>query len=986
MTFEQIGKIIKDREIYIDNPSFYPQAFTYACEQRKIAYARDGDNFKRVFAEEYNSISKRLDKTQFQESCQVRNVLRTRRLANLLVNDKGETNLAVIPRLIGLLKQHMYSMGPNRQYDAKRQDHLLQVLTILNENKEVQRLLKNIDKPVSHRYAEQIIRDTLQLPANTPLTEAHARRAVLSAWMCLLRQNVGSCFATAPAIIIQSDQPEQFLKDIAELLNTGRLKRTFGGVEYTVPLSPSWGGGDLKKLFLIPKGDDFEASEIWVSPGLSAAFEAAGLINPEIDVDEKIKTVKDLITSVLDIRSAAQPYVITSAEEIIKKVLLKSLNITLKDLEDYQNRPKGMLFGGLLMQTGSISGGKGQQCETFYSQFAAAGNALKALTDNALLRAWEFSIASFAETKSQFTRWNLYSSLGLGPQDAGGIGSCLYQTISQKLDMANRRVQELQGEYENLFHQLKMIESRMQNVQSEKEAQWIKAEYQSKRNEFYTFEEMRDKVHLRAKNLANLFDYLIEKYDALFPQYFQEIYDADMHDISVGPFDDSPAGFRLLYKHGRTNTSQWTLIHTPNEFIDALTSFFTSTEREFSTDKNLESLETEITEITTAVVNHLRTQEFLETAFYRMAAAHQARPIKDPLENLDKIDKKPWAYTSGGTMGTLVSCYYKLESPPTEVARWVENPMELLVFLADTLKHMPPNLLKEYQDGKHKSMLMHSPTHAFLLKPSSPCFKKAWTTDAFTYTWARDNMIEPKRRFIENILLNEEQMAYLVQKLSLHVPITYRHYFRKTFGNIHGMMRLKDFRNHLVINIDKERGLKEGGRVVLSDEDIDALLYRLLPLFPKNELKDRVDAIFSSLATISHENKARLMEIFDLTCQSFTQETVGDASILQDVCKGLMCLAFEDTSTNVDYHGLIAEAAQNLGFAMPPPILFADTNWVKEDFCFVINPGNGRLELWRGDYTGRSLAPMSSWEQWLDGSRRDRTWGVYTKPYEYSSS
>src|SRR5262249_5245307 len=155
-------------------------------------------------------------------------------------------------------------------------------------------------------------------------------------------------------------------------------------------------------------------------------------------------------------------------------------------------------------------------------------------------------------------------------------------------------------------------------------------------------------------------------YYDMFPQYFQEVYDADMHEVSVGPYDDSPAGFRLLYKYGRANTSQWSRIKNHNEFIESLASFFTSTENEVSSSPYLKGLENDLTQIVTAVVSHVRTKEFLETAFYRMAAAHNVRIIKDPLENLEKIEKKPWVYTSGGTMGTLVSVYYRREQKPTE--------------------------------------------------------------------------------------------------------------------------------------------------------------------------------------------------------------------------------------------------------------------------------------------------------------------------------
>jgi len=982
--FQLIADAIAQKEIYIDDPAFYSKAFTFACQLRKAVYARDGDNFRRVSAEEYDGLSKRIDATQIQESCSVRNVLRTRRIANLLINDKGELNIAFIPRLIDHLKQHLYSLGPERQHDTKRQEHLLHVLTLLHESKELQRVLKNIDKPRSNKNAEQIIRDTLLLPANTVVTDAHTKRAVLSAWLCMLRQNVGSCFATAPAILVQKEQPEQFLKDISELFNTGRLKRTFGGVEYSVPLSISWGAGDLKRPFFLPLGEKFDNSDVWRSPGFEAAFTAVGLVDLDAPTEMRMQTVKALISAGIQTIEWNQPYMLISPEEILRKALLKNLDLTEKDIQDYESRPQGMIHTSLLMQPVAVSGGKGkgQQSALFLTQIEQAMTAFKGLANNALLKAWEFTLASFSETKAQFTRWNLYSSLGLGANEQGGIGACLYEVISRKLEQANRRVEEFQVEYETVYHQLKTMESRVRSVSSEKEASWLKAEYQSKRNEFYTLEEMRDKLHYKAQRLANLFDVLINQYYELFTRYFQEVYDADMQDVTTGPYDDSPAGFRLLYKYGRTNTSQWSLIKTPNQFVDALSSFFTAIEPELTTSDQFQGLQTELSEITTAVVSHVRTQEFLETAFHRMAAAHRVPAIKNPLDNLDRIDKKPWAYTSGGGMDTLVSCYYKLDHLPAIVSRWVENPTELLIFIIDTIKQIPPKVIGEFVQDHTKLMLMQSPTHAFLLKPGEKVFQCSWKNDVLTYTWVRDHLIAPRKKMLANMELNEQQMHHLVQKLKLKVPENYQHYFLKVFGNLFGSMSPLEFRNHIIQGIDRDRGLKPVRGSILNDDEVDGLLFHLLPLFPKSELRERLDHLYSSMATLSEERKERLLQILDV-CQRFTLDPVIDAAMFQDIAKGLLCLASGETSSPIDYHTEITATAKKLGYALQAPIIFADTNWVKEEFGFVVNPGTGNLELWRCDPLGQTGYPMSSWEQWLDGSRKDITWGIYTKPYEY---
>lgn len=984
MAVEKIEDIIDTIKIPLDDPQFYARVFTLVARQSKSAMS--GENSSTYCGEEYDNLSRRLDRTRIQESCSVRNVLRTRRLANMLINDKGEILLDRIPETIKALKACLYSFGPNRQYDSRRQEQILNALQFLQNSKEAQRLLKNISKPISHRHAEDIIRSTLQLSAKEAITDAHARRAALSAWMCYLRQNVGSCFATAPAIIVHDEQSLQFLKDINEILSTGRLKRTFGGIEYAVPLSASWGAGDLKKNMLFQSSQGLAEYELWISPGLIAAFEAAGVIPPEIHLKQKAEQAKSLIQDALDGFDGQQPFFITNAEDIIRRVLLKHLNLTEQDIQDYEHRPQGMMQGSLMMQSpmpSSRGGGKGEACANFGILLESAENAFKALADNALLKAWEFSIASFAETKAGFTRWNLYSSLGFRPEDKGGIGPAMYEIITHKIEQSNLKIKDLQDEYEMMFSQLKYLEARLQRAQTEKELEWLKIDYKTKRYEFDTIEELRDNEHQKGQRIANMYDMLIDAYYDLFPKYFQEVYDADMHEVAVGPYDDSPAGFRLLYKHGRANTSQWTYIHNPNDFIQALGSFFTATEIELSSRQEFTGLERELSEIITSTVQHTKTDEFLETAFYRMAAAHNSRIVKKPLEHLDKIEKKPWAYTSGGTMGTLVSCYFGLEDKPSEISRWVENPMELLVYFVDTIKQIPHKLMEDYASNPKKSMLIHSPTHAFLLKPGMSPFKEAWLSESFTYTWVRDQLVKTMERAIDNILLEEGAQEFLIGQLAAQVPENYRHYFRQVFSRLHGDMSSVQFRNYIVDSMQKEVGLQYQGMPMLQPDDIDSLFYSLLPVFPIYQMRERVEHILEAMPGIPKDKRSALLEIFDKLPAVAGGENYSTARSLQEVVKALLCLASNKTSTAIDVHATVAEAARQCGYALGRPIVFADSNWVKDDFGFVVSPGTGKLELWRVDPTGTVGAPMSMWVQWLNGSRKDLPWGIYTRPYEY---
>ncbi len=978
MSSEKIEKILETFKTPVDDPRFFRRIFTQVAKQRKT---QGIDEITKACSEEYDDLSRRLDRSKVQESCAVRNVLRTRLIATLLIDDKGEIQIPLVEEVIQKLKAHLYSMGPERQHDSYRQEHILQVLQILLQNKEAMRLLKHMSKPHQHRQADQVIRETLQLPPNTPITDAHARRAVLAAWMCYLRQNVGSCFATAPAIIVHDEQALLFLTDMNELFGTGRLKRTFGGIEYSVPLSISWGAGDLKKNFIFKPEAENNSSEIWLSPGLIAALESMELISAEWPLKQKIEWAKETI-----LRLIPEKETILNVEMLLQKILMNHLGLTEQELRDYDNRPQEAFQSNLMLLSASAPqtmGGKNQLCANYYLLLEKGENAFKAMADNALLKCWEFTLASFAETKAEFTRWNLYSSLGMGAQEKGGIGFCIYEILQRRLDINNQKVRELQLEYETMYSQVKYLEARMKRASTEKEVEWLKIDYKTKTYEFYLLEELRDKEQEKGQRIARLHDVLIDAYYHLFPQYFQEVYDADMHEVNVGPYDDSPAGFRLLYKYGRANTSQWTYIYTPQEFISSLNSFFIATEVELASRDEFQGLQQELTEIVTAIVNHIKTKEFLETAFYRMAAVHHTAAIQDPLNHLDQIEKKPWAYTSGGTMGSLVSCYFRLEQKPTEIARWVENPMELLVFFLDTLKQIPPKLIQDFFKENRKSMLMHSPTHAFLLKPRDPEFYEGWQSEAFTYTWVRDQWVKSRQRYLDMIVMDEGMMNDLIQKLLLLVPDDFKYYFRKVFERIHGTMTPVEFRQHLVDTMEHDPGLRRRGMNALSPDDIDSLLFELLPLFPFYQMSARLETLFKSFPEISEKMRREMLDLYQSLPSQPGGEIYGNAKSLQNIAKALLCLTSLQTSAPIDWHVKIAEAARRNDFALPRAIAFADTNWMKEQFAFVVNPGTGKLELWRVDATSTWGAPMGLWQQWLDGSRKDRPWGIYTKPHEY---
>lgn len=978
MSPDDLPKIIATIGKPLTDPEFYPGVFA-ALAYRPRPPKDLPQQVRQLLLDDFWELSEQLDRSGIQESCTVRNVLKTRQLASLLINDAGDLDQDLLEIAEETMKQKRYNSGPKRRYDVVRQQHLLKVLGLLRQDKQLRQLLKLISKPQNHKGAEQVIRDTLQLPRETSLTDAHSRRAALAAWLCFLRQNVGSCFATAPAIIIHDEQPHLFLKDISELLGTGRLKRTYGGDEYTAPLSSSWGAGDLRKRFalypLIPKTP---APAIASSPGMIAALRAVDAKAADAEIQQWIlQAIQELVGD--------HPYIVCSAEDILRRVLLDRHQLSLQDIYDYEHRPKPMMQSGIMAHMPAMlqqNTGKSARSAQYLTDFELACSGFKSLTDNALLRTWEFTVASFSEIKFDFAKWNLYSSLGLRADEPGGIGGELYQIVDRKLQMANQKVQDLQDEYEQIFGQVKFLEGRMKSASTEEELRYLRADYQIRRNEFYTFEEMREKAVAKAKRYANLYNALIDIYLRLFPDYFQEVYDADLHDVDVGPYDDSPAGFRLLFKHGRTNTSLWTLIKNHTQFLDALASFFTLSESQIAAMPEVEGLDQDLGEIITGIVTHVKSDNFLLGALYRMAVAHKIPFVEDPLNNIDKLEKKPWAYTSGGTMDTLVACYYKREEKPTETGRWVENEAELLVFLLDCVKKMPHKLAEEYLNDPNRSLLIHSPTHAFLLKPGLSPFREGVRDNTYTYIWVRDHIVQPQQRFVDSLFLDREMIQHLLQLGTEQIPDQFQKAFREIFPSVPGKMKATEFRAYVLNEMARHRSRWQGAPI-LGAEQIDSLLYRSLPMTHGHQISQRITRLLEALPGMTPQRMQRLGQLMTQTLPTSATGAPITAKRLQDMVKALLSLERRSCDSRQDEHLLVAMAAQKLGFAMPTPILFADTNWVTDFFGFVVNPGTGHFELWRLDYTGSIGSPMASWKAWVNGSRRDRTWGVYVKPVEY---
>ncbi|NGX39208.1 MAG: hypothetical protein KR126chlam1_00531 [Chlamydiae bacterium] len=782
-------------------------------------------------------------------------------LADHLLNDQGE--IEGLAQAIELLKTEPLTIAGVYD-DGEITQHFLRVLTELNENPLLLQKLFQFGLPLTDSYLEKMIAATIGI--EPPIDDRAVIWAVLSALLCPLRQSVGSCFATAPAIIVHEEQSLQFLDDLSSLLYKGLLTRVVAGEEYSVPVSPSPGLGDLKHPF---------------TTGHPAYVRALAALGHAPETEEGGTFLSQLEIRLLDVH-----------------------NLTRRDwtLHKKKQTPKGEAIEGM------------------EADFRVAKAEFVAFSDHLLLKTWEFTLASFVDVKTEFSSWNLFSSLGFQEEEPGGIGDLLYRDLKIRLDEANEKLSHFQQEYEISFDQVRATQHLLKGASNEAEGRRLRAEHTARMYHLNACEEMRDKWSETAHNIANFFSFFLNTLFETFPEYFQEVYDGEMFEMGGDAYDDSPAGFRLICKHGRTHVGSWTFIREREEYITALKEFFHAVEPTLVEKCEWEEGKTLTVQLITTILHHISTEEFILTAFARMAKAHRLPLKKITMKELETLEKKPWAYTSGGTLPTLLRTYFRREGSLTEEKRWVESPEDLLIFLLETLKALPPFVTEPFDEDSAKRMLMTSPTHAFSLLPGESLFKKGWQDSGFTYTWVRDQIIRPARRFYRAIKLDPREQLLLMQGLAKILPPIESHDLQKNFHPSDKTLSVERLYTVLLKHLTPMK------RILL-----DRFLFQALPL--------------------SQEGLTR-RELHDqLVSEGFT-------------------------------HAGAAQKMQDDGATAPTPLIFADTNWPKTYFAFLVHPAGGDLELWQTDRLGLSGIPMREWAPYLNGTMQEN-WSVFTRPHEY---
>ncbi|MEN9654325.1 MAG: hypothetical protein RL235_437 [Chlamydiota bacterium] len=709
-------------------------------EQKKqflglLAKVPPGSWMQRIQLPKMYAISLQMEAYPIQDPLRFRARYIGWQVGTLLVPESGKIDRDCLHALIKGISETPFPVGfPD---DAEIFAHVLNCLQRIDVFAKV---IKKFSLPLAHKRAEHIVRETLWPDEVDKLSDIHIQRAALIAWLTPLRQATGSCFATAPAILVQRDQPERFFKDLLDLLNVGSLRRVVEGKEWSAPCSITSGEGDLFK----PLGS---VKEWWKAPGIKAAL-------GDIDVDLETTPV--------------------TVDELLRQVLLIREGLTEKDLAT-EETSESNLMEAMVARQGAIHyqrpNEKKKQVARWKKALKAARSTFRLLTEASLLRAWEYTIASFADVKVEFARWNLYIGLGLDAKQPGGLGDALYQSITQKLQAANQDAAEQHRVYETAFYQVRSLEALMGRSDTDARRHQRQTELISAVHAAQAAESLRDKASRLAEAYSHSFTSLIGQIDAMLQTDFQEVFDPSLQVRFEGHvYDDSPAGFRLLYKQGRIDAASWSLIHSEKEYVNALCDFFVRHEPDFELPKPLDRAF--VSDTITEIVQFLRTQEFIDAAF-RFAYKHGRQ--------------SPWDYISGGTLQTLVQNYYGLSQAVTEracVPRSIEEVMAHFSVL-------PVGV----------AFLVHSPTHAFIGK-LAPVVKH-----------------EPIR-----IDYTEAMEETLVEKLSETLPDVTKPLFLHRYRQIPDRRSLRD---RLIEAV--------GAIVRRPDNWVDAFLYETLPLHPRDE-------------------------------------------------------------------------------------------------------------------------------------------------------
>ncbi|MEG0036807.1 MAG: hypothetical protein RSB82_00420 [Victivallaceae bacterium] len=910
----------------------------------------------------------------FQDRFLIKNAFVARELAKLLITEAGELNKPGLTEAVSFLEAHLYPLSENETNETTQRLHLFKSLKALKEKEITEQILKKIFCP-SHTKIHQLIRETLFLDERTTVTVQHVRQAALSALFSYLRQDVGSCFITAPAIIIQEQYPELFLQDIEKLISTAKLTKLYEHQQITVPINLTGGLGSLRKPVEIYRM--FPANPITIisqEPGILKAFEAAGII--PVNHPDPSSICQEILANRYIEDILKNPYALISAEQIIKYTLLHIYEINEEDVETHSFL-EGIKPVEEIATVGSSSGlSKISKINTFITKFRLAKTAFIRLTVNPLLKSWELSLASLAETKANFSTHHILIGLGMYPQEPNGIASYLQTAIHEEMFAVQDEAEACESRYRHVQADLNYIENRLRLPLNQRDAEALSIDLHLKRQELnralYEWDNCREKQ----QHLINLIPELLKIYTTYISQYFHGLYDATMNDVSQEAHQDRPAGFRIYYTHGRNNSLSWSSINSLQEYIYSLTQFLSLTEVDIMEKQRYANLKKEISRCIGKLITAIHTDDFQEAAFSRILAYYHIIAPNKPLEHINELPYKPWAYISGGTVESFLCTYFDLNQDPNKIFKHPENPAELAAFFSDSTKDLP-GVAIDYLKQSDARFLASSPTHVFSVMPGNSLFRDSWDNNWYSYSWIRDVWGQQHVDFFSQTLLTKQQLPRLLEEcIQLFPPylVSLRDLLH-FFGDL--SLTITEFYEKMERFLQNQAQISSLKFLDKLKADIAGIIFSCTPLFSEQRLPQLIDDISRYIGVVSKINFKNSADIIEKNVPKYSTLTPKDFRTLY---KMLAIHHYGKLYVEEDFHLRLVTAMRHYKIAYPAPLIIGDSNWEHIFFGFTIHPATQQTDFWTFDYSGVNGKPMIDWKKYFS---TEQQWSLFNDPRQY---
>lgn len=894
-----------------------------------------------------------------------KNLAIARKLASYILNEEGDLELSRVVESIQLLTKCLYPLGPYRQEEGPIREHVLKMLEFLRDDQEIKNRFRRFFVP-SYARVQDLIRNTLALPASETVTVRHVREAALVALFTYLRQDVGSCFATALAILIHREYPLLFIRDLEDLLSSGKISRIVGDREISVPINLLPCVGDLFKPICVMDLYPNPVATLAASSDLQAAFVASGIFPTTGDIAGEVQTLlanEFIYQKVQDIHGKI------TAHDVIQDSLLHHYQLSLSTvqasvLQEGFRKERG--DGTVLLSTNS------QRVLSYLESHEQAKLGFIRDTQNVLLKSWEYTLATLADASQTTTTKHLQIALGWTSDDEDGLREIIRRFLAEEVATTQAFVGQCEETYQEAKAQLEYVESRMRNPINKQDSQILAMDHVRFRQELNQALQDWNAAQEKLKKMIMLPDFLLSFYSREIPNYFRSVYDAFIREFS-GNYQDVPAGFRILFTYGRSHPNTWEPIYSIEEFIHALTEFFTSIEGDLLAKHNVSGLEKETSILLHRIVSALHEPRFQEAAMERILKAYNCPIPQGIFQHLDQVTHTPWVYVSGGTVTTLVGDYFENSKPLVKLEKLPADPHELAAFFADALKDLP-EAVKDYVENGDHSLLAAAPSHVFSVMAGAPLFRDAWTNDWYSYTWLRDVWLSKHQDFLKRTLFDKsaiyafitrfctryylqeltQDFLYFCDDLSLSIPEFYEKSSRFFQSTVHDEKVVATLQKYLASQFVHEA-----------------------PYVSEQQLPQIISDLSSYLgisSRISYDRFATLLE------ENVGKHSLLSSSDLRHLYKGLLMAGYQRVYHEEDLSMRLIAAMRHYGLAYPAPLLFGDTNWAYRYFGFILHPGTQEMDLWEFNYLGLVGRPSENKERWF--VVRD-PWALYPNPIDY---